>query len=82
MIFFQIFEKHCEHLNQIFELFKQKKVMLAFKKNFINFFSITLLGQKIDSLGMSIIDDKIKAILFLLFSLIFKKLDYFFDLTD
>ena len=52
MIFFRIFEKHCEHLSQIFELFKQKKIMLAFKKNFINFSSITLLNQKFNSLKM------------------------------
>ena len=79
MIFFRIFEKHCEHLSQIFELFKQKKIMLAFKKNFIDFSSITLLNQKINSLKMLIIDDKIKVILFLSFSLILKKLDYFLD---
>ena len=82
MIFFQTFEKHCEHLNQIFKLFKLKRIMLAFKKSFIGFFSITLLNQKIDSLKMLIIDDKIKIILFLFFSLILKKLDYFFSFID
>ena len=82
VIFFRIFGKHCEHLSQIFKLFKQKKIMFAFKKSFISFSSITLLDQKIDSLEMSTADDKIKAMLFLSFLLIFKKLDYFFGFIN
>ena len=56
--------------------------MFVFKKSFIGFFSITLLNQKVDLLKMSIIDNKIKTILFLFFLLILKEFDYFFSFID
>ena len=81
VIFSQTLEEHLLHLRQIFELFQRKRVNLSPTKSFLGYPSITLLGQRVDSLGMSTSAEKIAAITSLHFPENLKDLDYFLGLT-
>ena len=72
---------HVQHLSQIFDLFTDKRVNLASIKSFLGYPSITLLGQRVDSLKLSISDEKIAVIASLQFSSSLKDLEYFLSLT-
>lgn len=49
----QNFPEHCKHLHMLFRRLMDYNIHLQPKKAFIGFPSITLLGQHIDSLGMT-----------------------------
>ena len=67
VIFSKIFEKHFEHLIQIFQFFNNKNIMVFSKKSFLTFLNIILFDQWINNLKMFITTKKIKTILELSF---------------
>ena len=55
IVFSHILSKYFNHLRQIFEFFRNKRINLSLTKFFINYFSVIFLGQKIDDLEIFII---------------------------
>ena len=53
IIFSHSLEEHVDHLRQVFQILKDKRIDLSPTKLFIGYPSIKLLGQRVDALGMS-----------------------------
>lgn len=81
IIFSHTLAEHLNHLRQIFELFRSKRVSLSPTKSFIGYPSVTLLGQRVDGLGMSTSQEKIQAITNLRFPETLRDLEIFLGLT-
>ena len=79
IVFSNSLKKHLRHLNQIFVFFKRMNIALKVNKIFFDYFIISLLNQRIDSLKMIIATDKLKVILNLIFSQTFKQLKIYLD---
>ena len=82
VIFSHILKKHFRHLHQIFDFFQNKRVNLTSIKSFLNYFSIILLRQRVNSLDLFISKKKIVVIIFLQFSKSLKNLNYFLSFID
>ena len=54
--------EHVGHLRTIFALFKRHNISINPKKAFIGYPSVTLLGQRVDSLGLATSEEKLQAI--------------------
>ena len=67
VIFSKIVEEHLIPLTQILQIFADLNIALKLSKFFFGFSSISLLGEKVDSLGLTTSNDKLKAILNLFF---------------
>ena len=81
IIFSRTLQEHLSHLRQIFQLFRSKRVSLSPTKSFIGYPSVTLLGQRVDGLGMSTSQEKIHAITSLRFPETLRDLEIFLGLT-
>ena len=81
IIYSRTLKEHLFHLRQIFELFRHKRVSLSPTKTFIGYPSVTLLGQRVDGLGMSTSQEKIQAISDLRFPETLRDLEIFLGLT-
>ena len=62
VIYSETLEEHVKHLRAIFGLFAKFNISINSKKAFLGYPSVNLLGQKVDSLGLSTSDEKLKAI--------------------
>ena len=82
IIFSKILHEHIEHLRQMFQLFKEKRVNLTFNKSFIDYSSIQFLDQKINSLNFIISKEKVAIIATLKFFKSLNDLNYFLNLID
>lgn len=67
VVFSTSLEEHLRHIEQVFRLFRQYNITLKAKKTYLGYPSISLLGQKVDSLGLTTAEDKLKAIVALFF---------------
>lgn len=81
VVFSQSLEEHLRHLNQIFALFAEMNIVLKPAKTFLGYPSVSLLGQKVDSLGMTTTQEKLEAILSLRFPQTFKHLEAYLGKT-
>ena len=81
IVFSRTLADHESHLRQLFQLLRDKKASLAPTKSFLGFPSVMLLGQRVDSLGMSTAEEKIKAITTLKFPASLRDLESFLGLT-
>lgn len=75
------FEEHLEHLRRIFTAFDDMNLTLSPHKTFLGFPSIELLGQHVDSMGMSTSAEKLEAIAKLSFPRTAKDLEHYLGLT-
>ena len=82
VIFFKTFSKHFEHLRSIFKLLRNKRISIASKKFFLEYSSIILLEQQVDSLELIIFEEKIVVIKTLKFSLSLRDLKIFLDIIE
>ena len=73
-------QEHLTHLHTLFDMFRIKRINLAAIKTFLAYLSVTLLGQRVDSLGMSTTAEKIAAITSLRFPLSLRDLEIFMGL--
>ena len=53
VVFSHTLEEHVQHLGQLFTLLRSKNVSLAPTKSYLGYPSVMLLGQRVDSLGMT-----------------------------
>ncbi len=81
VIFLNIFEDHCQYLEEIFMLFWEKSVSINPEKSFIGYLSVELLGFYVDSLGLYIIEDRIQGFCDLEFPCILKDLECYLGTT-
>ena len=81
VVFSHTLTEHLEHLNQLFSLLRAKNVSLAPTKSFLGYPSVMLLGQRVDSLGMTTAEEKIQAITALKFPRTLRELETFLGLT-
>ena len=81
IIYSRTLAEHESHLRQLFQLLRERRASLAPTKSFLGFPSVVLLGQRVDSLGMSTAEDKIKAITALRFPATLRDLEIFLGLT-
>lgn len=56
------FEDHLAHLDQIFACLESYNVAIAPHKSFIGYPDVQLLGQRVDAMGLTTTEDKIKAV--------------------
>ena len=81
VMFLNFLKKHLRHLIQIFKLFEKMNVIIKINKTFLRYSTIALLDQKINSLNMTIINEKLVAIQNLRFLISLKHLKMYFDKT-
>ena len=62
VVFSHTLNDHLEHLRKVFHLYKTRRITLSPNKSFLGYPTVTLLRQQVDSLGLSISEEKIKAI--------------------
>jgi hypothetical protein len=79
IVFSKTLKKHLEHLNQLFALFETLNITLKTKKTYLEYSSISLLEQKVNSLNFIIAEDKLKAIVKLSFLKTLKNLEKYFE---
>ena len=72
---------HLSHLRKLFSLCREKRISLSPKKSFLGYPSIVLLGQRVDSLGLSTSEEKIAAITSLSFPKSLRDLEIFLGMT-
>ena len=81
VIFSHTLEEHVQHLGQLFTLLRSKNVSLAPTKSYLGYPSVMLLGQRVDSLGITTAEEKIRAITALKFPGTLRELETFLGLT-
>lgn len=82
VIFSATLEEHVRHLSCVFQKFTDMNVSINPKKSYIGYPSVTLLGQKVDGLGLATDEDKIKALLDIQFPINLKDLEIYLGLTN
>ena len=80
VIFSKTLKKHVSHLTDVFELFKEKWIVLELKKFFIEYLSVTLLEHQVNSFDLATAAEKIMTIHSLKFSKTLAELEYYLDL--
>ena len=79
--FSKTLSQHLGHLRTMFSLFRERRISLNPKKSFLGYPSVILLGQRVDSLGLSTSEEKLAAITSLRFPQSLRELETFLGLT-
>ena len=82
LVFSRIKKKHEKHLRVVFSMLKKNNISIKFIKTFIDYFSVSLLDQKIDSLNLIIVIEKLKTIVKLRFSINLRQLKSYLNFID
>ena len=82
VIFSRIWQEHVNHLRQIFIKLINVNKFIKFIKAFIDYSSVQLLNQKINSLDLFTSEKKLKVIVKLQFSRTLRQLKTYLDLID
>ena len=82
VIFSKTFKDHLVHLDKVFSRLEDLHITLKSSKSYLGYPSITLLGQKVDGLGLSTSEEKIAALANLSFPTDLKILEYYIGLTN
>ena len=82
VVFSRIKKKHEKHLRVVFSMLKKNNISIKLIKTFIDYFSVSLLNQKIDSLDLAIAIEKLKIIVKLRFSINLRQLKSYLSLID
>ena len=82
IVHFKILRKHLKHLCTFFQMFRTKRINLIVIKSFLAYFFVILLNQRIDSLDMFTIVEKIIVIIFLRFSFNLRDFEIFMKFTN
>ncbi len=82
VVFNKTLEDHLDHLDKVFVLFQKMNITLKAVKTYFEYLIIILLDQKVDSLSLFTIEDKLKAIAKMLFLRTFKDLKTYLEATD
>src|SRR5438045_2766069 len=74
-------DEHIQHLQLLFQLFSSVGISINPTKAFLGYPSIRILGQHVDSLGLSTDAEKLEAISRLQFPEMLKQLEIYLGLT-
>jgi hypothetical protein len=74
-------EEHEKHLDEVFQDLENLRVCLAPEKAYIGYPSVKLLGQRVDGLGMSTTDEKLKALVDLKFPTTLSQLETYLGMA-
>ncbi|KAJ5203188.1 hypothetical protein N7449_005267 [Penicillium cf. viridicatum] len=74
-------EEHISHLRKLLQILQKHNIRLEPKKTFVGFPTVTLLGQRVDSLGMTTMEEKLHAVLSLDFPKTLKELETYLSLA-
>ena len=80
VIFFNILNKYLQHLNSIFRVLAARNICLSLKKLFLNYLSVKLLNQKINTLRLITASEKLTVITYLKFPKSLSALEKYLDL--
>ena len=81
VIYSKTLQDHLNHLRTIFQLYRERKISLSPTKSFLGYPSVILLGQRVDSLGLTTSEEKLAAISALSFPHSLRDLEIFLGLT-
>ena len=81
VIFSRSLREHHLHLSKVFSLFQSNGISINPAKAFLGYPSVHLLGQKVNSFGLSTADDKLKAISQLDFPRTLSQLETYLGMT-
>lgn len=76
------FSRHVTNLQAIFDLCIQYNISIKLIKVFFNYSSVNLLGQHVNSLGLTTVKDKLAAIAAVEYLTMLRDLKYFLSLTS
>ena len=82
VVFNHILKKHVNHFRQIFQLLNFYDIRLLFKKSYFNYFTITLLNQKMNAFDLTITTNKLVVITNLKYFHILKNLKIYFEFIE
>ena len=82
VVFFRTKIEHETHLRKVFSMLDKNNISIKFIKIFLNYSSISLFDQKIDSLNLITFEKKLKTIVKFRFSRIFRQFETYLDLID
>lgn len=74
-------EEHIKHLHILLSVLQEYNIRIEPKKTFVAFPIVTLLGQRVDSLGMTTMEEKLHAVLSLDFPRNLKQLETYLGLV-
>ena len=81
IVFSKTLEEHLQHLRTLFQLFRDRRISLSPTKSFLGYPTVILLGQRVDSLGLTTSEEKLAAISALEFPRNLRDLEVFLGLT-
>jgi Reverse transcriptase (RNA-dependent DNA polymerase) len=81
IIFSGTLEDHLEHLDRVFNRLRELGICLSPTKAFLGFPSVIMLGVRVDSLGLTTPEEKLKAIANLKFPRTLQQLETYLGLT-
>jgi hypothetical protein len=81
VIFSRSIEDHIRHLQAVFQLLRKYHISLKPEKAFIGYPSVQLLGQKVDSFGLTTSEEKLRAITQLEFPKTLRQLETYLGMT-
>ena len=82
VIFNNTLNEHLLHLKNIFNLFEKWNIIFKTSKTYFDYFSISLLNQKVDSFELITTKKKLKIIADLSFPKTLKNLEKYFEIID
>ena len=81
IIYGKTLQEHLQQLHDIFAVFQRLRIHLKPTKTYLGYPNIQLLGQYVDGLGLTTVQDKTKAITKLEFSWTLQELEVYLGLT-
>ena len=81
IIFSDTLDDHLDHLDRLFSRLKELNIHLAPTKAYIGFPSVVMLGIRVDSLGLTTPEEKLRAIANLKFPYTLKQLETYLGFT-
>lgn len=81
VIFSKTAEEHAQHLRSVFAMLQHNNISIKPSKAFLGYPSVALLGQKVDSFGLSTSVEKLKAIAKIQFPKTLRLLETYLGLT-
>ena len=82
VIFSHIKTKHETHFREIFFVLMKNNIFIKIVKTFLNYSNVSLLNQKVNSLKLTIVENKLKIIFKLRFFRIFRQLKFYMNFTN
>ena len=80
VIFSNTLNKHLQHLNSVFRVLAVRNICLFFKKSFLDYLSVKLLSQRVNTLELTTAAEKLTVITHLKFSKSLSTLEKYLDL--